>query len=84
MLHTQYEKALFPFYDKLWELRFGKTSKVTIICSSNLSAVQGILLKSFHFSVGLIIRNEMHPVALYHITTYYKYLKEVYCNKFRV
>ena len=65
MLHTQYEKALFPFYDKLWELRFGKTSKVTIICSSNLSAVQGILLKSFHFSVGLIsylifiiIRNE--------------------------
>ena len=71
MLHTQYQKALFPFYDKLWELRFGKTSKVTIICSSNLSAVQGI-------------RNEMHPVALYHITTYYKYLKEVYCNKFRV
>ena len=69
MLHTQYEKALFPFCDKLWELRFGTTSKVTIICSSNLSAV---------------IRNEMHPVALYHITTYYKYLKEVYCNKFRV
>ena len=39
IINATYEKALFPFYDKLWELRFGKTSKVTIICSSNLSAV---------------------------------------------
>ena len=37
MLHTQYRKSLFGFYDKLLNLLLSKFSKVTSICYGNLS-----------------------------------------------